>query len=184
MRHAPQAPASAAPAVEQGDGDGDGDGEDGATPRARRNKTWTFTPRVPATHASHPGLLGPPDPALDPSLGLSGSAAAEEEARLRAEDTAVLEYFDGLVEGEDEEGELWAGEGAGTSSSEEEEEGEEGDEERWAAEGGWGVPGSGTTRRILRAIYALEAEQGRSSDDEGGRQAAGSSETDDDDDSE
>ncbi|GAA5903266.1 hypothetical protein JCM6882_008122 [Rhodosporidiobolus microsporus] len=189
-------------------------------------KTWHFHPRLPRSHLTHPGLSGPCDPALDPSL-LPGETAAQRELRLRKEDVEVLEYFDGLVEMEGEEA-LWdeAGKrfGAGGGNSDEEEsedddglsreelrtlveglpaeemrhllrrvlprgagatvggmgeaelrevwdgilaeggdqEGEEEEEEAVRAEGE-----GGTTRRMLRAIYALEEELGTSSDDEG-----------------
>ncbi|GAA6013449.1 hypothetical protein JCM10207_008850 [Rhodosporidiobolus poonsookiae] len=130
--------------------------------------SWRFTPRPPRSHLSHPGLLGPADPALDPTAQ-AGESAAQRERRLRAEDREVLEYFDGLVEMEGEEA-LWDETGRGrfggdSSEDEEEEEDDEMDEEEWQ-ELLQGIGNDGTTRRMLTAIYAAEAEGGSSGQEE------------------
>lgn len=114
---------------------------------------------------------------------------------MRGEDLQMLEHFDGLVEEEREET-LWdesgmrfarGGESSSDEEEEEEDEDEDGDEvtavwarirrrmrqredraqdgdeaeERIAAEGD-----EGTTRRILRSIYALEGAEATSSGEE------------------
>ncbi|GAA5862389.1 hypothetical protein JCM8547_007625 [Rhodosporidiobolus lusitaniae] len=156
--------------------------------------SWRFTPRIPRSHLSHPGLSGPSDPGLDSRLQ-PGESPAQREQRLRGEDLEVLEYFDGLVEMEgeetlwDEEGRRFGGddseeedddEGGGTDSGEESEETrefmralrrrireDEGDDDE-EEERNLGEGEGGSTRRILRAIYALEEEEGDSSDAPGG----------------
>ncbi|BGP35562.1 hypothetical protein JCM10296v2_007403 [Rhodotorula toruloides] len=139
-----------------------------APPQPPPPPCWSFTPRNPASHCTHPGLFGPPDPALDAALQ-SGETPAQREIRLREEDVSVLEYFDGLVEGEGEEA-LWDEEGlrfAGEAESESEEEEEEeldSDEEAMMREILEGEGMEGTTRRMLNAIYQLRQTVGESSD--------------------
>ncbi|GAA5845349.1 hypothetical protein JCM9279_004853 [Rhodotorula babjevae] len=169
------------------------------TSSASSARTWRYVPRAPKRKRTVAELLEranatlEPDEASSSGGGGGGERAPGEDAerRRRAEDTAVLEYFDGLVAEEDGE-ELWR-EGGYEDEMSSDEEAEwalrEIEEERWAAEGGWGAAGeegegedeeererrggegpSGTTRRTLRAIYAAEEQQlaWSSEDDEGG----------------
>ncbi|BGP51862.1 hypothetical protein JCM10450v2_007822 [Rhodotorula kratochvilovae] len=125
-----------------------------ASSSSAAEQKWAFSPRAPAAHASHPGLSGPADAALDARV-VGGESAAARERRLRAEDREVLEYFDGLVEGEGDEV-LWEeeeGVGCGGGASEDEESGEEDEDEEDEAAAGAGARGS--TRRILRMLGAL-----------------------------
>ncbi|GAA6015695.1 hypothetical protein JCM11491_002448 [Sporobolomyces phaffii] len=167
---------------------------------ARRARTsppasskWQYTARVPRAEPASflSSLFGPPlDRDLDP---VAGETDLVREERLRAEDTAVLEYFDELIVSEmDDDARFWRtaregevdgggdsdGRGAGSGDSSDEsfgelrtgndnddEEGEDDsddtdDEERIEAQGN-----SGTTRRILNSIYALEGID--SSDEDG-----------------
>ncbi|GEM11148.1 WD repeat domain 22 [Rhodotorula toruloides] len=133
--------------------------------------SWSFTPRTPATHSHHPGLFGPPDPALDTALQ-AGETPVQREIRLREEDLSVLEYFDGLVEGEGEEA-IWDEGGmrfAGNSEDESEDEDEDeelnSEEEAMINEFLENQGTEGTTRRMLNAIYQLRGSGGSSSDEE------------------
>ncbi|GAA5908931.1 hypothetical protein JCM8208_007122 [Rhodotorula glutinis] len=155
-------------------------------------RTWRYVPRAPAPLETVEDIILRGRAPLEPSV--ERVQGEDAERRQRAEDTAVLEYFDGLVADEQDGEELWreAGSDDEWSSDEEEELAlREIEEERWAAEGGWGVPGpglgededeggegeeererrrgeggSGSTRRILRAIYALEEQEVASSSDD------------------
>lgn len=81
----------------------------------------------------------------------------------------MLEYFDGLVEGEGDET-IWDEEGmrfAGDSEDESEEDVElDSEEEAMLDEILAGQGPEGTTRRILNAIYELQGADGDSSDEE------------------
>ncbi|KAJ8291643.1 DDB1- and CUL4-associated factor 5 [Rhodotorula toruloides] len=150
-----------------------------APPQPPPPPSWSFTPRAPASHYTHPGLFGPPDPALDTALQ-AGETPAQREVRLREEDVSVLEYFDGLVEGEGEEA-LWDEEGmrfAGDSESEsgdEEDEELDSDEEAMVREILEGQGLEGTTRRMLNAIYQLRQTVGESSDEDDSSDESGES---------
>ncbi|KPV73256.1 uncharacterized protein RHOBADRAFT_55028 [Rhodotorula graminis WP1] len=131
------------------------------TTPAPARRTWRYVPREAARSTSIADLLVranatlEPDPSSSSSGGGGGgpSASARErervrgeddaERRRRAEDTAVLEYFDGLVAEEADGEELWRERGdddEDMSSGEEEALAlREIDEERWAAEEGWGT---------------------------------------------
>ncbi|EGU11004.1 hypothetical protein RTG_03224 [Rhodotorula toruloides ATCC 204091] len=129
-----------------------------APPQPPPPPSWSFTPRTPASHYTHPGLYGPPDPALDTTLQ-AGETPSQREIRLREEDVSVLEYFDGdeeamlreIVEGEGMEGttrrmlnaiyQL----GQTLMESSDEDESSDDDDESSAEEGESGSAGEGTS---------------------------------------
>lgn len=138
------------------------------------DRSWHFVPRTPNQHFIHPGMVGPSDPAQDPTLR-RGESSAERERRLRKEDREVLQYFDGLVEAEGE-AVLWdqGGDDSSDGSSDEDEDDDgaevEFDEdylerlrEIMAAEGP-----HGTTRRVLNHLYALDNSDSGDDDDDSG----------------
>lgn len=138
------------------------------------DRSWHFVPRTPNQHFIHPGMVGPSDPAQDPTLQ-RGESSAERERRLRKEDREVLQYFDGLVEAEGE-AVLWdqGGDDSSDGSSDEDEDDDgaevEFDEdylerlrEIMAAEGP-----HGTTRRVLNHLYVLDNSDSGDDDDDSG----------------
>ncbi|GAA6048581.1 hypothetical protein JCM3770_002039 [Rhodotorula araucariae] len=124
------------------------------------SRRWAYAPRAPATHASHPGLIGPADAALAAAGSEGPESAGERERRLRAEDVGVLEYFDGLVEAEGDEV-LWdeaAGRGEDGASSSDCDGSEDDEHDRLMSDEDEAVAAAGvagTTRRILRMLDAL-----------------------------
>ncbi|GAA5926628.1 WD40 repeat domain-containing protein [Sporobolomyces koalae] len=139
------------------------------------NSKGQFVARTPrAESAPSPSLLfGLADPALQ-DCPLEEETTEDRDKRLRKEDLEVLEYFDLLIQSESDPEGIWrdsvegedneSDDGAYSSQDSfgsDDDSDEDNDDERLHAAGD-----TGTVRRILNTLYALEGASSEEEDDE------------------